>query len=61
MKDLTEQEREYLAKLLERRHHELLHELHHAVSLEYKIGLRQEIDLTEKLQARLEEKLVEVR
>lgn len=53
MKDLTDQEREYLDKLLVRRHTELLHELHHAITREYKIGLRQEIDLTEALKAKL--------
>ncbi|NJL28215.1 MAG: hypothetical protein HC897_10140 [Thermoanaerobaculia bacterium] len=46
---MSEQEQEYVAKLLKRRHDELLHELHHAVTREYKDGLRQEIDVTEKL------------
>lgn len=54
MSDLKDQEREYLAKLLKKRHDELLHELHHAVTREYKAGLRQEIDLTETLQAKLQ-------
>jgi len=54
MFDLNEQEMEYLAKLLKKRHDELLHELHHAVTREYKIGLRQEIDLTESLKAKLQ-------
>jgi len=49
MHELTEQEREYVAKLLKRRHDELLHELHHAVTGEYKSGLRREIELTEEL------------
>jgi hypothetical protein len=53
MNDLTDQEREYLTKLLAKRHDELLHELHHAVTHEYKAGLRQEIDLTEALKAKL--------
>jgi hypothetical protein len=50
MQDLTIEERDYLTKLLKRRHDELLHELHHAVTREYKEGLRREIDLTERLQ-----------
>lgn len=54
MKELTDQEREYLDKLLGRRHTELHHELHHAITWEYKAGLRQEIDLTEALKAKLE-------
>jgi len=53
MHDLNEQEREYLGKLLAKRHDELLHELHHTVTREYKAGLRQEIDLTEQLKAKL--------
>ena len=54
MFELQEQEREYLAKLLKKRHDELLHELHHAVTREYKAGLRQEIDLTESLKEKLQ-------
>lgn len=54
MLEMNEQEREYLAKLLKKRHDELLHELHHAVTREYKAGLRQEIDLTESLQGKLQ-------
>lgn len=54
MNEFTTQEREYLDKLLGRRHTELLHELHHAVTREYKAGLRQEIDLTEALKVKLE-------
>ena len=54
MDQVTEQDREYLAKLLARRHDELLHELHHAVTREYKVGLRQEIELTEQLKAKLQ-------
>lgn len=54
MFELKEQETEYLAKLLKKRHDELLHELHHAVTREYKVGLRQEIDLTESLQGKLQ-------
>ncbi|MCK6552996.1 hypothetical protein L6Q96_00170 [Candidatus Binatia bacterium] len=51
--ELTDQECDYLTKLLGKRHDELLHELHHAATREYKEGLRREIDLTEALQRRL--------
>lgn len=51
--ELTDQERDYLTKLLGKRHDELLHELHHAATREYKAGLRREIDLTEGLQGKL--------
>lgn len=54
MNDLIFEEREYLAQLLVKRHTELFHELHHAVSREYKESLRQEIELTERLRAKLE-------
>lgn len=53
MQELMTEDREYLAKLLKKRHDELLHELHHAVTREYKEGLRQEIVLTERLQAKM--------
>jgi hypothetical protein len=50
---LEPEEQEYLCKLLARRHTELLHEQHHAVTRAYKEGLRDEIDLTERLQVKL--------
>ncbi len=50
MHELTGDERDYLARLLKKRHDDLLHELHHAVTRAYKEGLREEIDLTERLQ-----------
>jgi hypothetical protein len=53
MDELSDQERDYLTKLLSRRHDELLHEVHHAVTGEYKAGLRSEIDLTERLRAKI--------
>lgn len=53
MLDLTAPEIHYVETLLARRHDELLHELHHAVSQEYKEGLKQEIVLTESLRAKL--------
>lgn len=53
MQELTPDECEYVAKLLKRRHDGLLHELHHAVTREYKEGLRREIELTEQLQNKM--------
>ncbi len=52
--DLDVEEREYLVKLLARRHTELLHEQHHAATRAYKEGLRHEVELTERLKAKLE-------
>lgn len=56
--ELTGQQLEYLENLLRKRHAELLHELHHAVTLEFKAGLRQEIALTEQLQSILRARAV---
>jgi hypothetical protein len=50
---LTEQQVDYLLKLLDKRYTELLHELHHAATNEYKAGLKREIELTEKLKVAL--------
>ena len=51
--ELSEHEAAYLRNLVERRHSELLHELHHAVTREYKSGLKSEIELTEQVKAKL--------
>ena len=51
---LNEEEREYMLSLLQRRHAELLHELHHAATRRFKEGLKAEMELTEKLMAALE-------
>lgn len=51
--ELTAQERQYVETLLVRRHDELLHELHHAVTHEYKEGLKKELALTEDLRIKL--------
>jgi hypothetical protein len=40
--------------LLQRRHAELIHELHHAATRRFKEGLKDEIQLTERLMAALE-------
>jgi hypothetical protein len=52
MSKLTDQESEYIAKLLDKRHAELIHELHHAVTRDYKDGLKREIQLTEDLKSK---------
>jgi hypothetical protein len=51
--ELSQSEKEYLAHLLSKRHSELLHELHHAFTREYKAGLKQEIELTDQLKQKL--------
>ncbi len=56
--ELTGQQLEYIDSLLKKRHSELLHELHHAVTLEFKVGLKQEIALTEELQSVLRARAV---
>jgi len=54
MPDLNDEECAYLRTLVGQRHSELLHELHHAVTREFKTGLKEEIALTETLKAKLE-------
>ena len=51
--ELSEHEKAYLRNLVGRRHSELIHELHHAVTREYKDGLKSEIELTEQVKAKL--------
>lgn len=51
--ELATHEKEYLVSLLNKRHDELLHELHHAFTREYKHGLKQEIELTDHLRRKL--------
>ncbi len=53
MTEMKDQDREYLAALVQKRHDELLHELHHAVARDYKNDLRQEVELTEQLKTKL--------
>jgi hypothetical protein len=53
MIEMRDQDREYLTQLIQKRHDELLHELHHAVARDFKNSLRQEVDLTEQLKAKL--------
>jgi hypothetical protein len=58
MDDLSHEEREYLRKLVSAAHKELLHELHHAAKLEFKEKLKKELELNEKVFAKLEPVLV---
>ena len=58
MIDLTIEDQEYLRKLVESAHKELLHELHHAAKLEFKEKLKKELELNEKVFAKLEPVLV---
>jgi hypothetical protein len=53
MIELSNEELEYLTRRLDQRWAELLHELHHAVAREYRADLRREVELTERLQAKL--------
>ena len=54
LRNLPEEEQQYLLRLLQRRHAELIHELHHAATRKFKEGLKDEIALTERLMAALE-------
>jgi len=54
MFDLLNEEREYLCKLVETAHRELLHELHHAAKQDFKESLKREIELNETVSAKLE-------
>ena len=58
MIDLTFEDMEYLRKLVDSAHKELLHELHHAAKLEFKEKLKKELELNEKVFAKLEPVLV---
>jgi hypothetical protein len=52
--DITEQEREYLRELLEARHSELLHELHHTDARDFKDMLKRKVELVEGLKSKFE-------
>jgi len=54
MADLSNEDREYLRKLLAAAHKELLHELHHAAKQDFKEGLKREIEVNERVFAKLE-------
>jgi hypothetical protein len=54
--DLTIPECEYLKHVLDSARKELLHELHHAKSHEFKDTLKQQLDLNEKASQKIEPK-----
>jgi hypothetical protein len=51
--DINEEERDYLLEILEARRAELLHEMHHTDTLDFKEVLRRKIALAESLDSRL--------
>ena len=52
--DINDQEREYLLEVLEARRAELLHELHHTDTLDFKEMLKRKVELVEGLTSKLE-------
>jgi len=52
--DITEQEREYLLEILEARHAEMLHELHHTDTRDFKEMLRRKVEMVEGLKSKIE-------
>ena len=52
--DITDEEREYLLEILEARRAELLHELHHTDTLDFKEMLKRKVELVEGLTSKLE-------
>ena len=51
--DITAEEREYLLEILDARREELLHELHHTDTLDFKEILKRKVGLVETLRSRL--------
>ena len=51
--DITDEERDYLLEILDARREELIHELHHTDTLDFKERLRRNVDLLESLRSRL--------
>jgi len=51
--DINDQEREYLLEILEARRAELLHELHHTDTLDFKEMLRRKVALVEAVRSKL--------
>ncbi len=52
--DITDQERDYLRELLEAKRSEILHELHHTDTLDFKEMLRRRVELIEGLRSKVE-------
>ena len=53
MFDITDEEREYLLEILEARRAELLHELHHTDTLDFKEMLKRKVETVEGLASKL--------
>jgi hypothetical protein len=51
--DITDQEREYLLEILEAQREELLHELHHTDTLDFKEMLKRKAELVEAVRSKL--------
>lgn len=51
--DITDEEREYLLEILDARREELLHELHHTDTLDFKEMLRRKAALVESVRSKL--------
>ena len=52
--DITDEEREYLFELLEAKRTEMLHELHHTDTLDFKEMLKRKVELVEGLRSKVE-------
>jgi hypothetical protein len=51
--DITDEERDYLLEILDARREELLHELHHTDTLDFKEMLRRNVELVESVRSKL--------
>ena len=51
--DITDEEREYLLEILDARREELLHELHHTDTLDFKEMLRRKAEMVEAVRSKL--------
>ena len=51
--DITDEEREYLLEILEAQREELLHELHHTDTLDFKEMLKRKVELVEAVRSKL--------
>jgi hypothetical protein len=51
--DITDEEREYLLEILDARREEMLHELHHTDTLDFKEMLRRKAALVEAVRSKL--------
>jgi len=54
MFELPSDERDYLSEILREAHTQLLHQMHHASTHSYRSLLREQVDLNERLLAKLD-------